>query len=148
LDKLGYRPGIGAIIINADKKILMFKRIDGKGWQLPQGGLDDDESLQDCCFREVWEETGIAKGKLVLLSATRGFIRHDIPAELNNEWNGQDKKWFLLEFTGTDADIDLEAFDVPEFSAFKWMPAAGAIDEIVWFKKDMIAAAFEELGLL
>lgn len=27
-------------------------------WSIPSGGLEADESLEECCAREVWEETG------------------------------------------------------------------------------------------
>lgn len=27
-------------------------------WSVPSGGQESDESLEECCVREVWEETG------------------------------------------------------------------------------------------
>ena len=142
MEKLGYRVGAGAVIINTNKQILMFERIVDKGWQLPHGGLEDNESIIDCLFREVYEETGIKKDKLVLLSNTKEFIRHDVP-----DWHGQVQKWFLLEFTGTVDDINLNAFEQPVFSDFKWCSATEVIDAAIWFKKDMLRAVFAELGL-
>jgi putative (di)nucleoside polyphosphate hydrolase len=139
-----YRPGVGALIINKNKDILIFARVDGLGWQLPQGGLEPDEDIKDCLFREILEETGIDKENLALLAETKDFISYDIPAEYNCELHGQSRKWFLLEFAGTDADIKLDAFAAPEFSAFKWGSKSDVMDAVVWFKKDMYIAMFNE----
>ena len=149
MNKLGYRPGIGAMITNATRdKLLAGKKIIHGGWELPQGGLEDDESLIDCCFREISEEFGIERNKLKLISSTRGFIRYDIPDEFNNEWNGQDKKWFLMEFVGDESDIDLDNFETPEFSEFRWVSPDEILHDIVDFKKSSLRAAMLELGLI
>ena len=148
MNKFGYRPGIGAMIVNGEGKVLAGKKIVHGGWELAQGGLDDDESLIDCCFREVWEEFGIARDKLRLISATKGFIRYDIPDEYNNEWNGADKKWFRLEFIGNADDINLTEFVTPEFSEFKWIKPSEILETIIDFKREALRAAFLELGIL
>lgn len=54
--------GIGVIIINLVGKILLGKRKGSHGsgeWSLPGGHLEWFESFEDCCIREVFEETGI-----------------------------------------------------------------------------------------
>jgi 8-oxo-dGTP pyrophosphatase MutT (NUDIX family) len=53
----------GGLIKNEENEILLiFRR--GK-WDLPKGKLDKGESLEECAVREVEEETGLQKIKLV-----------------------------------------------------------------------------------
>ncbi len=53
----------GGLVINEKKEILMiFRR--GK-WDLPKGKLDKGEKLEECALREVEEETGLKKIKLL-----------------------------------------------------------------------------------
>lgn len=40
MEESQYRAGIGAVIINSKKQILMFSRRGDGSWQLPEGGLD------------------------------------------------------------------------------------------------------------
>jgi 8-oxo-dGTP pyrophosphatase MutT (NUDIX family) len=43
-----YRIGTGAIIINDNKQILFFERADKLGWQPPHGGLEENETMEEC----------------------------------------------------------------------------------------------------
>jgi 8-oxo-dGTP diphosphatase len=38
--------------------VLQGKPEEEKRWSVPSGGLEKDETIEDCCIREVWEETG------------------------------------------------------------------------------------------
>ncbi|MCA1062703.1 NUDIX hydrolase [Rossellomorea sp. AcN35-11] len=38
--------------------VLQGNAQEEKRWSVPSGGLEEDESFQECCKREVWEETG------------------------------------------------------------------------------------------
>ena len=53
----------GGLVINEKKEILMIFR--GGKWDLPKGKLDKGEKLEDCAVREVEEETGLQKIKLL-----------------------------------------------------------------------------------
>jgi 8-oxo-dGTP pyrophosphatase MutT (NUDIX family) len=53
----------GGLVENENKEILLiFRR--GK-WDLPKGKLDKGESLEECAKREVEEETGLQRIKLI-----------------------------------------------------------------------------------
>lgn len=47
----------------------------------------------------------------------------------------QAQKWFLLEFLGTDAEIDITGCSHPEFSAYSWQQLADLPPHVVDFKQ-------------
>lgn len=49
--------GAAAVII-AENKILMVKDKESMAWSIPSGGIEEGESPEQACIREVWEETG------------------------------------------------------------------------------------------
>lgn len=54
------RTGSCAVIFDeAREKVLLTKRADNGLWCLPGGKMEPGESIQECCRREVLEETGL-----------------------------------------------------------------------------------------
>lgn len=51
------RVGCRGIVLKNDK-ILMTYEVNTDQWFIPGGGLEADESLMECCVRELAEETG------------------------------------------------------------------------------------------
>ena len=51
------RTGCRGIIVK-DGKILVSREEKSDYWLIPGGGLEPQESLEDCCVREALEETG------------------------------------------------------------------------------------------
>ena len=62
-----YRKCVGLMILNKNKEILVGKRIDHPSgfWQMPQGGIDKHEKPEDAIWREMMEEIGTNKAKLI-----------------------------------------------------------------------------------
>ncbi|KAK6197741.1 hypothetical protein LQW54_010645 [Pestalotiopsis sp. IQ-011] len=51
----------GVVPLTADKKyVLLIQSTRRKGWVLPKGGWEIDETITDAATREAWEEAGIS----------------------------------------------------------------------------------------
>lgn len=63
-------PRVGvAVIVIRNGRVLLGQRRGALGngtWALPGGHLEFGESIEDCARREVWEETGLTIGAIVL----------------------------------------------------------------------------------
>lgn len=145
-----YRRGVGVVLLNARGHVFVAERIDTPGaWQMPQGGIDKGETPRAAALRELHEETGTDKARII--ATTRAWLRYDLPEDLQGKawggkYRGQEQKWFLMRFTGTDADINI-ATEHPEFSAWKWLPFAQLPKVIVGFKRGIykqVVTAFKE----
>jgi len=54
------RIGCSATIFNETRqKVLLTRRLDNGLWCLPGGHMESGESVEECCVREVFEETGL-----------------------------------------------------------------------------------------
>jgi len=146
-----YRPCVGVLLVNADGQAFAGKRIDnreGDWWQMPQGGVDPGEDLEAALLRELAEETGARAEHIELLGRLPDELLYDLPEELKGRlwggrFTGQRQTWFCCRFTGTDADIDLEAHDPPEFCEWKWVAPDTLPDLIVPFKRDVYRAVVD-----
>lgn len=146
-ESLPYRPCVGVVLINAAGQIWAGQRIDSPSpaWQMPQGGIDEDEKPREAAYRELWEETGVTRDLVEFIGKTHGWVTYDLPPDLlgkvwKGKYRGQKQKWFLFRYLGKDEQISIDR-EHPEFSAWKWIGAAEMVDSIVPFKK----AVYEEV---
>ena len=143
-----YRRGVGIMLLNHDHQVFVGRRIDcqGEAWQMPQGGIDEDEEPRDAAFRELREEIGTDNAEIV--AESKAWLRYDLPPELRkrwkDRWRGQQQKWFVMRFRGTDADINI-ATEHPEFSSWKWIAPENLPDLIVSFKRQLYLDLLQEL---
>ena len=56
------------------------------------------------------------------------------------------QKWFLLKFTGTNEDINLNVFNHAEFDGWKWADKNTAIKNVIRFKKAVYESIFSEFS--
>lgn len=149
--KLPYRRNVGIMLVNADNLVFVAQRIDNPGpaLQMPQGGIDKGEDPRTAALRELEEETGVRADLVTVVAETEEWITYDLPTELlhklwGGKYRGQEQKWFLLRFHGSDSEINIET-DHPEFSEWHWLPLEDVPERIVPFKKDVyqqVVAAF------
>ncbi|MEM1429491.1 MAG: RNA pyrophosphohydrolase [Pseudomonadota bacterium] len=153
---LPYRPCVGVVLVNADGRVFAGIRRDAHltspAWQMPQGGIDPGESVRDAALRELWEETGVASDLVDVEAETKEWLRYDLPEHLlgkiwKGKYRGQEQKWLLMRFKGSDADIDI-ATEHPEFSAWAWKPAEDLPGQIVPFKRTVYEAVLSEFAPL
>ena len=143
-----YRPCVGVMLANHDGQVLVGRRIDnqkGDFWQMPQGGVDEGEDVEQAALRELAEETGAQARHVEFITRLDAELYYDLPPELDGKlwggrYKGQRQVWFLARFTGEDTDIDLEAHDPPEFCEWKWVDPELLPDLIVPFKREVYAA--------
>jgi putative (di)nucleoside polyphosphate hydrolase len=146
----GYRRCVGLALFNSAGLVFAAQRIDtpGEAWQMPQGGIDRGESPDQAALRELKEETGTDKARI--LAELDDWLSYDLPDEVagrvwRGRFKGQTQKWFALAFTGTDADIDLTAH-TPEFKAWRWMPLDAVARAIVAFKRPIYERVAREFA--
>lgn len=150
---LPYRPCVGVMLVNQDGDVFVGQRIDNPGpaWQMPQGGIDKGETPREAALRELWEETGVTADLVAVEAETKDWVPYDLPLDLigklwKGRYRGQEQKWFLMRFKGTDADVNI-ATEHQEFSRWRWLPADELVNNIVPFKRhvyEQVLAAFRD----
>ena len=147
--KKNYRKCVGMMILNEKNQILVGRRLDHPSgyWQMPQGGIDENEIAEKAVWREMSEEIGTNNAKLIGTSSQ--WIKYKIPKETletlpwGKKYCGQIQKWFVFRFTGTDNEINVET-ENPEFSEWKWASYDTIVDNIVPFKRKTYSLIIEE----
>jgi putative (di)nucleoside polyphosphate hydrolase len=150
--ELPYRPCVGVMLVNEQGKVFVGQRRDRDhdAWQMPQGGVDPGEDPRTAALRELWEETGVLPELVTVEAETDGWIPYDLPHDVvptiwKGRYRGQEQKWFLMRFHGTDAQVNIETVH-PEFSRWEWCAPKDLVSRIVPFKQAVYARVMKELG--
>jgi putative (di)nucleoside polyphosphate hydrolase len=158
-EKLPYRPCVGLMVLNRDGHAFIGRRISGPEhidevhvWQMPQGGIDEDEDAYAAALRELYEETNIRS--VEKLGEMKEWLTYDIPRDIGTKawkgkYRGQKQKWFALRFTGKDREINVENLgdgNKPEFIAWRWEPMKNLPGLIIPFKRPVYERVVKEFS--
>ena len=147
--QLPLRVGVGVIVLNDKNHVFVGKRKDNPidKWQMPQGGVDKNESFLDAMKRELNEETSIKNIKI--LKELEGWFKYELPENLigiiwKGKYRGQKQKWYVVRFIGKTSEINLKTKN-PEFIEWKWVQKEKLPNIIVDFKKHVYERLLIEL---
>jgi putative (di)nucleoside polyphosphate hydrolase len=147
-------------VFNRDGLVFAGRRTDGPEhtdtthvWQMPQGGIDENEDPYAAALRELYEETNIRS--VEKLGEVPEWLTYDIPREiLSNAWQGkyrgQKQKWYALRFTGDDSEIDVAhpggGHHKAEFLDWRWVDIRALPALVVPFKQPLYARVVQEFA--
>ena len=142
---LPLRIGVGAVLLNKNNQVFVGKRRDNpvNKWQMPQGGVDNNEKLVDALKRELYEETSVKSYEII--HELDRWLTYELPENLlgkiwRGKYRGQKQRWFILRFSGEENEINVNT-KKPEFLEWRWADIESLPNIIVDFKKKV----YEEL---
>ena len=147
-----YRPNVAAILMRPCGRILVCQRKNQIGaWQFPQGGVDEEESLEQALEREVQEEIGFTPSDYTQEKCF-GLYRYDYPAEVRllkhikkRCYQGQEQTYFLCSMISSSLNPNLDQ-EHPEFDDFAWiLPQEFQLSWLPDFKKDVYKQVFADI---
>lgn len=151
LDRDGFRPNVGIILLNQRNQVFWGKRLRTHSWQFPQGGIKQGESPEQAMYRELHEEVGLHPEHVRIVARTRDWLRYEVPPhfirrDARGHYKGQKQIWFLLQLVGRDTDMNLRATNHPEFDAWRWSDYWVPLEAVIEFKRDVYQTALTELA--
>jgi len=148
--ELPLRIGVGIVLLNHENKVFVGKRIDNPKnyWQMPQGGVDNNENFLQAAIRELEEETGVKTVKLI--KEMNEWLIYDLPENLlgkiwQGKYRGQKQKWFIFKFLGESEEININTKN-PEFLDWKWINSSELPGVAVNFKTNIYKKIAETLA--
>jgi len=130
-----FRAGVVIVVRGLDDRLLAFERGDVPGqWQLPQGGLDMNETPAAAAWRELNEETGLGRADVQIVAEYPDWVTYEYPDELKSTKGrlGQTHRWFLFDALRSDIT---PVPDGREFVAWQWVTREWLIESVVEFRR-------------
>ncbi len=151
IDAEGFRANVGIVICNELGQVFWARRFGQHSWQFPQGGIDEGETAEQTMYRELHEEVGLRPEHVKILSVTKNWVRYKLPKRLVRQGSspvciGQKQKWFLLQLTCKEDDVDLLQTSHPEFDNWRWVSFWYPVRNVVSFKKDVYRRVMKEFA--
>jgi putative (di)nucleoside polyphosphate hydrolase len=158
-----YRPCVGIMLVNRAGLAFVGRRANKKlrehvapgfKWQMPQGGIDEDEDPYKAALRELQEETNVTS--VSLIAEAPDWFAYDLPDDIAMEdwqgsYGGPRQKCFALRFEGADAEIHIKnpaGGHRPDLHASRWEPIANLPALIIPFKRPVYERVVEQFAHL
>ena len=107
-------------IVVKDGKILLSYIPESDFYMTPGGGVEDGETLSECCIREIAEETGY-------IVKPHGDEPYFLLNELYHEYKFINN-FFICGLTGEQTEIRLTEAEKTQSLVLKWIPLEEAFD--------------------
>jgi putative (di)nucleoside polyphosphate hydrolase len=132
--RTGFRPQVVGCFLN-NKKILFLFKEEHNLWQLPQGGIDNQEDVNEAVMREMTEELGkkftneiksyslVGEDQLEFPGQHKGS--REIKTDEGEEIFMEGKKFFFLAI---DVNITDLSIDETEFNDYRWLNYKEALE--------------------
>ena len=118
----------GGVVINKDGLVLVVNQ-NNNSWSLPKGHIDEGEEKFEAAVREIYEESGIRKLKLIKELPT--YERYKISLDGGDDIS---ELKVIYMFLFTTEEIDLKPID-PDNPEARWVEK-NKISELLTHKKD------------
>lgn len=153
IDRDGFRPNVGIILVNDQNRLFWGRRIGQDAWQFPQGGIQEEESPEEAMYRELKEEVGLLPEHVEVLGSTSRWLRYRLPKRYVRRHQtplciGQKQRWFLLRVCCKENDFCLDTDKKPEFDDWRWVRYWLPVKEVIYFKRRVYQRALQELAPL
>jgi putative (di)nucleoside polyphosphate hydrolase len=151
IDPEGFRANVGIVLMRGGGEVFLGRRVGGRGWQFPQGGVRDGEDFEAAVLRELYEEVGLKSSHVEITGSTAQWLRYRLPPRYVRRNRsplciGQKQRWYLLKLRGEDAAFDFGLTAEPEFDAWRWVDYWEPVREVIYFKRPVYALALTELA--
>ena len=153
IDSEGFRPNVGIILCNHQRRLFWGRRVGQNAWQFPQGGINNDETPEQAMFRELEEEIGLKPHQVEIIGSTRNWLRYRLPDRYIRKHCeplciGQKQIWFLLKANCKEDAFCFDNTETPEFEEWRWVKYWQPVREVIYFKRNVYTRALEELAPL
>ncbi|KAF0191173.1 MAG: putative (di)nucleoside polyphosphate hydrolase [Gammaproteobacteria bacterium] len=153
IDNCGYRSNVGIILSNQDNRVFWARRVGQNAWQFPQGGVRENETIEQAMYRELEEEIGLRDEHVMVMGRTSGWLRYRLPRRLvrydmEPVCIGQKQVWFMLRLIGDESNVRFDRSDKPEFDRWRWVSYWRPMEDVVEFKRKVYADALRQLAPL
>ena len=108
-------PAARIIIENNHDEILIIERADNGNIGIPAGGIEENETIEECIIREVLEETGLTILSLVVIGISSNPILETVEYP-----NGDCTQYLTIEFYSNKWEGTIRPQDTKEVRAARF----------------------------